>query len=97
VYDSGFGTSRRPNDVAKTNVGCSGRVSQSYRYPAMLKSWRAARRGRHGVEGTWNVWRAEDRDNIDSGTLMLILQGEIGASGCNLASGALRRTPVYGV
>jgi tripartite-type tricarboxylate transporter receptor subunit TctC len=78
----------------RTNVGCSGRASQSYQYPATLKAVTgmplniicgydgssaytlALLRGEVDmVSKAWNAWRAEDRENIDNGTLIPILQG----------------------
>jgi tripartite-type tricarboxylate transporter receptor subunit TctC len=80
--------------TTKTNVGCSGRASQSYQYPATLKAVTgmplniicgydgssaytlALLRGEVDmVSKAWNAWRAEDRDAIDAGTLVPILQG----------------------
>jgi tripartite-type tricarboxylate transporter receptor subunit TctC len=78
----------------KINVGCSGRASQSYQYPAALKMIAkmplniicgydgssaytlALMRGEVDiVSKAWNAWRAEDKENIDNGTLIPILQG----------------------
>jgi tripartite-type tricarboxylate transporter receptor subunit TctC len=78
----------------KINVGCSGRASQSYQYPAALKAIAkmplniicgydgssaytlALMRGEVDiVSKAWNAWRAEDKENIDNGTLIPILQG----------------------
>ena len=78
----------------RTNVGCSGRTSQSFQYPAALKGLTgmnlniicgydgssaytlALMRGEVDmVSKAWNAWRAEDKDNIDNGTLIPILQG----------------------
>jgi tripartite-type tricarboxylate transporter receptor subunit TctC len=84
-----------PQDLfsGKTNVGCSGRASQSYQYPATLKLVAkmplniicgydgsaaytlALLRGEVDViSKAWNSARAEDKDNIDNGTLFPILQ-----------------------
>jgi tripartite-type tricarboxylate transporter receptor subunit TctC len=78
----------------RTNVGCSGRTSQSFQYPAALKGLAgmniniicgydgssaytlALIRGEVDmVSKAWNAWRAEDKDSIDNGTLIPILQG----------------------
>ncbi len=78
----------------KVNVGCSGRTSQSFQYPAPLKALAGAKlniicgydgssaytlalmRGEVDmVSKAWNAWRAEDKDKIDDGTLVPILQG----------------------
>ena len=78
----------------KVNVGCSGRASQSYQYPAVFKQEAgvnfnlicgyegssaytlALMRGEVDVVSkAWNAWRAEDRDNIQNGTLIPIMQG----------------------
>lgn len=86
--------------TGKVNVGCSGRTSQSFQYPAALKEvgklplhlicgydgssayTLALIRGEVDlVSKAWNAWRAEDKDSIDNGTLVPILQG------------GLRRTP----
>jgi len=75
------------------NVGCSGRASQSFQYPAMLKASEklklklicgydgsasytlALLRGEVDVVSkAWNAWRAEDRDNLDTGLLIPVLQ-----------------------
>ncbi len=80
--------------AGKINVGCSGRTSQSFQYPAALKAVAklpfniicgydgssaytlALMRGEVDlVSKAWNAWRAEDKDNIDNGTLIPILQG----------------------
>jgi tripartite-type tricarboxylate transporter receptor subunit TctC len=77
----------------KTNVGCSGRASQSFQYPATLKAIAgmplniicgydgssaytlALLRGEVDlVSKAWNSWRAEDKDNIDNGTFIPLLQ-----------------------
>ena len=77
----------------KTNVGCSGRASQSFQYPATLKVIAkmplniicgydgssaytlALLRGEVDlVSKAWNSWRAEDKDNIDNGTFIPLLQ-----------------------
>jgi len=77
----------------KTNVGCSGRASQSFQYPATLKVIAkmplniicgydgssaytlALLRGEVDmVSKAWNSARAEDKDNIDNGTLIPLLQ-----------------------
>lgn len=77
----------------KTNVGCSGRTSQSFQYPATLKVIAnmplniicgydgssaytlALLRGEVDlVSKAWNSWRAEDKDNIDNGTFIPLLQ-----------------------
>jgi tripartite-type tricarboxylate transporter receptor subunit TctC len=77
----------------KTNVGCSGRASQSFQYPATLKVIAkmplniicgydgssaytlALLRGEVDmVSKSWNSARAEDKDNIDNGTLIPLLQ-----------------------
>jgi len=84
-----------PQDLfsGKTNVGCSGRASQSYQDPATLKLVAkmplniicgydgsaaytlALLRGEVDViSKAWNSARAEDKDNIDNGTLFPILQ-----------------------
>jgi tripartite-type tricarboxylate transporter receptor subunit TctC len=84
-----------PQDLfnGKTNVGCSGRASQSYQYPATLKLVAkmplniicgydgsaaytlALLRGEVDViSKAWNSARAEDKDNIDNGTLFPLLQ-----------------------
>lgn len=79
--------------TGKTNVGCSGRASQSFQYPATLKAVAGAPlniicgydgssaytlallRGEVDlVSKAWNAWRAEDRDNIDNGTFVPLLQ-----------------------
>ncbi len=84
----------------KTNVGCSGRASQSFQYPATLKVIAkmplniicgydgssaytlALLRGEVDiVSKAWNSARAEDKDNLDNGTLIPVLQA------------GLRRTP----
>lgn len=78
----------------RTNVGCSGRTSQSFQYPAALKGLTgmnlniicgydgssaytlALMRGEVDmVSKAWNAWRAEDKENIDNGTLIPLLQG----------------------
>ncbi len=78
---------------SKTNVGCSGRASQSFQYPATLKAIAgmplniicgydgssaytlALLRGEVDlVSKAWNSWRAEDKDNIDNGTFIPLLQ-----------------------
>jgi tripartite-type tricarboxylate transporter receptor subunit TctC len=77
----------------KTNVGCSGRASQSFQYPATLKMLAkmplniicgydgssaytlALLRGEIDlVSKAWNAWRAEDKDSIDNGTFIPLLQ-----------------------
>ena len=77
----------------KTNVGCSGRASQSFQYPATLKVIAkmplniicgydgssaytlALLRGEVDiVSKAWNSARAEDKDNIDNGTFIPLLQ-----------------------
>jgi tripartite-type tricarboxylate transporter receptor subunit TctC len=77
----------------KTNVGCTGRTSQSFQYPATLKAVTgmplniicgydgssaytlALLRGEVDlVSKAWNSWRAEDKDNIDNGTFIPLLQ-----------------------
>jgi tripartite-type tricarboxylate transporter receptor subunit TctC len=77
----------------KTNVGCSGRTSQSFQYPATLKVIAkmplniicgydgssaytlALLRGEVDmVSKAWNSARTEDKDNLDSGTLIPLLQ-----------------------
>ena len=77
----------------KTNVGCSGRASQSFQYPATLKVIAkmplniicgydgssaytlALLRGEVDlVSKAWNSWRAEDKENIDNGTFIPLLQ-----------------------
>jgi tripartite-type tricarboxylate transporter receptor subunit TctC len=84
-----------PQDLftGKTNVGCSGRASQSYQYPATLKLVAkmplniicgydgsaaytlALLRGEVDViSKAWNSARAEDKDNLDNGTLFPLLQ-----------------------
>jgi tripartite-type tricarboxylate transporter receptor subunit TctC len=84
-----------PADLYKTriNVGCSGRTSQSFQYPATLKAVAGMPFniicGYDGssaytlallrdevdlVSKAWNSWRAEDRDNIDNGTFIPLLQ-----------------------
>jgi tripartite-type tricarboxylate transporter receptor subunit TctC len=84
-----------PADLYKTriNVGCSGRTSQSFQYPATLKAIAGMPFniicGYDGssaytlallrdevdlVSKAWNSWRAEDRDNIDNGTFIPLLQ-----------------------
>ena len=79
--------------TGKTNVGCSGRTSQSFQYPATLKAVAgmplniicgydgssaytlALLRGEVDlVSKAWNSWRAEDRDTIDNGTFVPLLQ-----------------------
>jgi len=79
--------------TGRTNVGCSGRTSQSFQYPATLKAVAgmplniicgydgssaytlALLRGEVDlVSKAWNSWRAEDRDNIDNGTFVPLLQ-----------------------
>ena len=81
-------------NAGKVNVGCSGRASQSFQYPAALKEIAklplniicgydgssaytlALLRGEVDlVSKAWNAWRAEDKDNIDNGTLVPVLQG----------------------
>lgn len=78
----------------KVNVGCSGRASQSFQYPAALKEVAkmplniicgydgssaytlALMRGEVDmVSKAWNAWRSEDKDNIENGTLVPLLQG----------------------
>ena len=78
----------------KMNIGCSGRTSQSFQYPATLKVLAGAQfniicgydgssaytlallRGEVDmVSKAWNAWRAEDKDSIDNGTFIPILQG----------------------
>ncbi len=78
----------------KVNVGCSGRASQSFQYPAALKEIAkmplniicgydgssaytlALMRGEVDmVSKAWNAWRSEDKDNIENGTLVPLLQG----------------------
>jgi tripartite-type tricarboxylate transporter receptor subunit TctC len=90
-------TSAKDLLATRTNVGCSGRASQSYQYPATLKAVTgmplniicgydgssaytlALLRGEVDVVSkAWNAWRAEDRDAIDNGTLVPILQGGLG-------------------
>jgi tripartite-type tricarboxylate transporter receptor subunit TctC len=84
-----------PQDLlkGKVNVGCSGRASQSFQYPATLKVIAkmplniicgydgssaftlALLRGEVDlVSKAWNSWRAEDKDSIDNGTFIPILQ-----------------------
>jgi len=84
-----------PQDLfkGKVNVGCSGRTSQSFQYPATLKvlakmplniicgydgssSYTLAllRDEIDIVSKAWNAWRAEDKDNIDNGTFIPIMQ-----------------------
>jgi tripartite-type tricarboxylate transporter receptor subunit TctC len=77
----------------KTNVGCSGRASQSFQYPATLKLLAkmplniicgydgssaytlALLRGEVDmVSKAWNAARAEDKDNLDNGTLVPLMQ-----------------------
>jgi tripartite-type tricarboxylate transporter receptor subunit TctC len=77
----------------KVNVGCSGRTSQSFQYPATLKVFAKMPLniicGYDGsstytlallrdeidvVSKAWNAWRAEDKDNIDNGTFIPIMQ-----------------------
>jgi tripartite-type tricarboxylate transporter receptor subunit TctC len=77
----------------KTNVGCSGRASQSFQYPATLKVIAKAPlniicgydgssaytlallRGEVDIiSKAWNAARAEDKDNIDNGTFIPLLQ-----------------------
>jgi tripartite-type tricarboxylate transporter receptor subunit TctC len=77
----------------KTNVGCSGRTSQSFQYPATLKVIAkmplniicgydgssaytlALLRGEVDmVSKAWNSARTEDKDNIDNGTFIPLLQ-----------------------
>jgi tripartite-type tricarboxylate transporter receptor subunit TctC len=79
--------------AGRTNVGCSGRTSQSFQYPATLKVLAgmplniicgydgssaytlALLRGEVDlVSKAWNSWRAEDKDNIDNGTFIPLLQ-----------------------
>ena len=88
--------SARDLATGKVNVGCSGRASQSFQYPAALKEVAklpfniicgydgssaytlALIRGEVDlVSKAWNAWRAEDKDAIDNGTLVPILQGGI--------------------
>jgi tripartite-type tricarboxylate transporter receptor subunit TctC len=76
-----------------TNVGCSGRASQSFQYPATLKVVAkmplniicgydgssaytlALLRGEIDmVSKAWNSARAEDKDNIENGTLIPLVQ-----------------------
>jgi len=78
----------------RTNVGCSGRASQSYQYPATMKVLAgmnlniicgydgsssytlALLRGEVDmVSKAWNAWRTEDKESIESGTLIPIIQG----------------------
>jgi tripartite-type tricarboxylate transporter receptor subunit TctC len=78
----------------KVNVGCSGRASQSFQYPATLKIFAkmplniicgydgssaytlALLRGEVDVVSkSWNAARAEDKDNLDNGTFIPIMQG----------------------
>jgi tripartite-type tricarboxylate transporter receptor subunit TctC len=77
----------------KTNVGCSGRASQSFQYPASLKLFAkmplniicgydgssaytlALLRGEVDlISKAWNASRAEDKDNLENGTLIPLLQ-----------------------
>jgi tripartite-type tricarboxylate transporter receptor subunit TctC len=78
----------------KTNVGCSGRASQSFQYSAVLKALTnmplniicgydgssaytlALMRGEVDmVSKAWNAMRVEDKDTLENGTLIPILQG----------------------
>ena len=75
------------------NIGCTGRASQSFQYPSMLKATEGLKlsiicgydgssaytlallRGEVDVVSkSWNSWRAEDRDNLDSGVLIPLMQ-----------------------
>jgi tripartite-type tricarboxylate transporter receptor subunit TctC len=77
----------------KTNIGCSGRASQSFQFPATLRLVAkmplniicgydgssaytlALMRGEVDmVSKAWNAARAEDKDNLDNGTLIPIMQ-----------------------
>jgi tripartite-type tricarboxylate transporter receptor subunit TctC len=77
----------------KTNVGCSGRASQSFQYPATLKLIAkmplniicgydgsaaytlALMRGEVDmISKAWNAARAEDKDNLENGTLIPLVQ-----------------------
>jgi len=79
--------------TGKINVGCSGRASQSFQYPATLRLLAkmqlniicgydgssaytlALMRGEVDmVSKAWNAARAEDKDNLDDGTLIPIMQ-----------------------
>jgi tripartite-type tricarboxylate transporter receptor subunit TctC len=78
----------------KSNVGCSGRASQSFQYSAALKALTgmplniicgydgssaytlALMRGEVDmVSKAWNAMRVEDKDTLENGTLIPILQG----------------------
>lgn len=84
-----------PQDLfkEKVNVGCSGRASQSFQFPATLKMFAkmplniicgydgssaftlALLRGEVDiVSKAWNTWRAEDKDNLDNGTFVPLMQ-----------------------
>jgi tripartite-type tricarboxylate transporter receptor subunit TctC len=86
-------TSTRDLYKEKTNVGCSGRASQSFQYPATLRLLAkmplniicgydgssaytlALMRGEVDlVSKAWNAARAEDKDNLASGTLVPLMQ-----------------------
>jgi tripartite-type tricarboxylate transporter receptor subunit TctC len=79
--------------AGKTNVGCSGRASQSFQYPATLQLIAkmplniicgydgsaaytlALMRGEVDmVSKAWNAARAEDKDNLENGTLIPLMQ-----------------------
>jgi tripartite-type tricarboxylate transporter receptor subunit TctC len=84
-----------PQDLykGKVNVGCSGRTSQTFQYPAVLKAigkmplniicgydgssayTLALLRGEIDTAAkAWNTWRAEDKDSIDNGTYIPLMQ-----------------------
>lgn len=77
-----------------SNVGCTGRSSQSFQYPSALKVLAGAKfniicgydgsaaytlallRGEVDmVSKAWAAWRAEDKDTIDAGTFVPMVQG----------------------
>jgi tripartite-type tricarboxylate transporter receptor subunit TctC len=59
----------------RTNVGCSGRTSQSYQYPATMKAPAGMNLNIICGSKAWNAWRAEDKESIENGTLIPIMQG----------------------
>ena len=90
-----------PQDLfkGKVNVGCSGRTSQTFQFPATLKAigkmplniicgydgssayTLALLRGEVDiVTKAWNTWRAEDKDNLDNGTFIPLMQSGLARS-----------------
>jgi tripartite-type tricarboxylate transporter receptor subunit TctC len=80
--------------TARTTVGCTGVNSQSYQYPASLKSLGgfhynlvcgypgsaevilAMHRGEVDMfSGSWHVWRATQKNGLDDGSLIPVIQG----------------------